>query len=110
ARPHCTRNAARLPPDWEPQPATLLAWPHAGTDWAERLEDVEETSIALVAATTRFQRVLLCVADDDIEAYARARLSSARIDMGRVTFATVPYDDTWLRDSGPIALVSPGGA
>ncbi|MDG6347929.1 agmatine deiminase family protein [Luteimonas sp. 8-5] len=107
---HCNRDDARLPAEWEPQAAILLAWPHAGTDWAERLEDVEETYIALVAAITRFQRVLLCVADDDIEAYARARLSSARIDMGRVIFATVPYDDTWLRDSGPITLVSPGGA
>ena len=106
---HCNRDDARLPAEWEPQAAILLAWPHAGTDWAERLEDVEETYIALVAAITRFQRVLLCVADDDVEAYARARLASARIDMDRVTFATVPYDDTWLRDSGPITLVSPAG-
>src|SRR5690606_38263671 len=110
AMTHCNRDDARLPAEWEPQAAILLAWPHAGTDWAERLEDVEETYIALVAAITRFQRVLLCVADDDIEAYARARLSSARVDMDRVTFATVPYDDTWLRDSGPITLLSPGGA
>ena len=101
----CNTGNTRLPAEWEPQAAILLAWPHAGTDWAERLEDVEETYIALVAAITRFQRVLLCVADEDIEAYARARLSSARIDMDRITFATVPYDDTWLRDSGPITLV-----
>ena len=101
----CNTGNTRLPAEWEPQAAILLAWPHAGTDWAERLEDVEETYIALVAAITRFQRVLLCVADDDIEAYARARLSSARIDMDRVTFAPVPYDDTWLRDSGPITMV-----
>lgn len=24
--------------------------------------------------------------------------------MDRVRFVTVPYDDTWLRDSGPISL------
>src|SRR5690606_7029696 len=46
-----------------------------------------------------------CVADEDIEAYARARLSSARIDMDRVSFVEVPYNDTWLRDTGPITLV-----
>jgi agmatine/peptidylarginine deiminase len=94
----------RFPAEWEQQSAILIAWPHAGTDWAERLAEVEETYIALVAAITRFQRVLVCVADDDVEAYARARLSSARIDMGRVRFLPVPYNDTWLRDSGPIAL------
>ncbi len=48
--------------------------------------------------------MLICVADDDVQAYARARLSSARIDMSRVRFIEAPYDDTWLRDSGPITL------
>ena len=33
------------------------------------------------------------------------RLRSNRVDMDRVRFVTVPYDDTWLRDSGPITLV-----
>jgi len=39
-----------------------------------------------------------------VEAYARARLSSARVDMSKVRFIEAPYDDTWLRDSGPITL------
>jgi agmatine/peptidylarginine deiminase len=96
----------RFPAEWEPQSAILLAWPHAGTDWAERLDQVEDTYIALVAAIARFEQVLVCVADDDVEAYARARLSSARIDMSQVAFAAVAYDDTWLRDSGPITLIA----
>jgi agmatine/peptidylarginine deiminase len=96
--------ALRFPAEWEPQSAVLIAWPHAGTDWAERLAGVEETYIALVAAIARFENVLICVADDDIETYAEMRLRSNRVDMQRVRFATVPYDDTWLRDSGPISL------
>jgi agmatine/peptidylarginine deiminase len=96
--------ALRFPAEWEPQSAVLIAWPHAGTDWAERLAEVEETYIALVAAIARFENVLICVADDDIETYAEMRLRSNRVDMQRVRFATVPYDDTWLRDSGPISL------
>jgi agmatine/peptidylarginine deiminase len=94
----------RFPAEWEQQSAILIAWPHAGTDWAERLSEVEETYIALVAAIASFQHVLVCVGDDDVETYARARLSSARIDMDRIRFLPVAYDDTWLRDSGPIAL------
>ena len=99
-----SENTLRFPAEWEPQSAVLIAWPHADTDWADRLAEVEETYIALVAAITRFQRVIVCVADQDLEAYARARLSSARIDMDRVRFVEIPYDDTWLRDSGPISL------
>jgi agmatine/peptidylarginine deiminase len=99
-----TANTARFPAEWEPQSAVLIAWPHADTDWADRLGEVEETYIALVAAIVRFEPVLICVADDDLQTYAEARLRSARVDLSRVRFHTVAYDDTWLRDSGPITL------
>ena len=98
------QETVRFPAEWEPQAAILIAWPNADTDWAERLAEVEETYIALVAAIVRFQRVVICVADDDVETYAEMRLRSNRIDMDRVRFVTVAYDDTWLRDSGPISL------
>ena len=100
------KPALRLPAEWEPQSAILIAWPHADTDWAARLGEVEDTYIALVAAITRFQPVLICVVDADLRAYARARLASARVDMARVRFVEIAYNDTWLRDSGPITLVS----
>ena len=99
-----TETSVRFPAEWEPQSAILIAWPHAGTDWASRLGDVEDTYIALVQAITRFQPVVICVADDDVETYADIRLRSNRVDMARVRFVTVAYDDTWLRDSGPISL------
>ncbi|MBD7920666.1 agmatine deiminase family protein [Xanthomonas sp. CFBP 8703] len=102
-------DSLRLPAEWEPQSAILIAWPHAGTDWAERLAEVEETYIALVAAIVRYQRVLICVADADLQIYAEARLRSARVDMQRVQFVEADYDDTWLRDSGPITLARAGG-
>ncbi|WP_240099316.1 agmatine deiminase family protein [Thermomonas flagellata] len=94
----------RFPAEWEPQAAVLIAWPHAGTDWAARLGEVEETYIALVAAITRFQPVVVCVPDDDVETYADLRLRSNRVDPAQVRFVQVDYDDTWLRDSGPITL------
>jgi agmatine/peptidylarginine deiminase len=102
-------QAVRFPAEWESQSAVLIAWPHADTDWSARLAAVEETYIALVAAITRFEPVVVCVADDDVQAYARARLASARVDMQHVHFVEVAYDDTWLRDSGPITLVEPDG-
>ena len=94
----------RFPAEWEPQSAVLIAWPHADTDWAERLAEVEDTYVALVAAITHFQPVIICVADDDLQIYAEARLRSARIDMSKVRFVPAEYDDTWLRDTGPITL------
>lgn len=99
-----TDTAIRFPAEWEPQSAVLIAWPHANTDWAERLAEVEATYIVLAAAITRFQPVLICVADTTLGAHAQTRLSAHGVDMSRVRFVTVAYDDTWLRDSGPITL------
>lgn len=102
-------TTVRFPAEWEPQSAVLIAWPHPETDWGPRLVDVEETYIALVAAITAFQDAVICVADDDLQTYAEARLRSARVDMDRVRFVAVEYDDTWLRDSGPITLKNADG-
>ena len=99
----------RFPAEWEPQSAILIAWPTADTDWADRLGEVEDTYIALVAAITRFQSVRICVADEDVQAYARARLASARLDMDRVAFIEIDYDDTWLRDTGPVSMETGSG-
>ncbi len=97
-------NNLRFPAEWEPQSAVLLAWPHEGTDWADRLADVERTYVALVAAITRFQPALVCVAGAGLRARASGLLAAAGVDLGRVRFFDVDYDDTWLRDSGPISL------
>jgi agmatine/peptidylarginine deiminase len=102
-------TTVRFPAEWEPQSAVLIAWPHPETDWGPRLVDVEETYIALVVAITAYQQAVVCIADDDLQIYAEARLRSARVDMDRVRFVTVEYDDTWLRDSGPITLKTAGG-
>ncbi|HEU0153582.1 MAG TPA: agmatine deiminase family protein [Arenimonas sp.] len=102
-------DTLRFPAEWEPQSAVLLAWPHEGTDWAERLDGVERTYVALVAAITRFQPALVCVADGALKARAAALLAAAGVDAARLRFFEVPYDDTWLRDSGPITLREGGG-
>jgi agmatine/peptidylarginine deiminase len=94
----------RFPAEWEPQSAVLLAWPHAGTDWAGRLAGVEKTYVALVAAITRFQPALVCVPDMALRTHAAGMLAAAGVAAERVRFFEVDYDDTWLRDSGPITL------
>ncbi|HVX05253.1 MAG TPA: agmatine deiminase family protein [Rhodanobacteraceae bacterium] len=97
-------SSLRLPAEWEPQSAVLLAWPHAGTDWAERLDAVEGTCAALIAAITRFETAIVCTPDAEIGAHAAECLREAGADLERVRFVEIPYDDTWLRDSGPITL------
>ena len=99
----------RLPAEWEPQSAVMIAWPHAGTDWAERLAEVETTYVALAAAITRFEPLVIVVANTALEARATARLHAAGVALACIRFIALPYDDTWLRDSGPITLRDDAG-
>lgn len=100
-----TTQTLRFPAEWEPQSAILIAWPHAGTDWAKRLAAVETTYTELAAAITRFQPLIICVADAEVEARARELLATSSASLERIRFERVAYNDTWLRDSGPITLV-----
>jgi agmatine/peptidylarginine deiminase len=94
----------RLPAEWEPQDGVLLAWPHEDTDWSPYLETAEGTYAALVEAIARFEPAIVCVADQRIEIRAHRLLQAAGADFDRVRFVRAEYDDTWLRDSGPITL------
>lgn len=105
-----TNSTLRLPAEWEPQSAVLIAWPHADTDWAERLAQVETTYVALAGAVTRFQSLIIVVADAALRAHAEQQLRAAGVDLSRIRFVELPYDDTWLRDSGPITLKDGHGA
>ncbi len=96
----------RFAAEWEPQSAVLIAWPHAGTDWAARLDAVERSYVALTAAIARVESVLICVADPALRERAVGLLKAAAVDESRLRFVQVEYDDTWLRDSGPITLES----
>jgi agmatine/peptidylarginine deiminase len=102
-------DSFRFPAEWEPQSAVLMAWPHAGTDWAERLEAVQRCFAAICTAICEHQALLLCVPDADIERQARASLAAAGCAPQRLRIVHLPYNDTWLRDSGPITLKQPDG-
>lgn len=100
-------STLRLPAEWEPQSAVVIAWPHADTDWAARLAAVEVTYVALVAAIVRFEPVLICVPDAQVRAHAETQLAGIA-SPERLRFVECAYDDTWLRDSGPISLTGHG--
>ena len=97
-------NSNRFPAEWEPQDAVLMAWPHAGTDWAERLDSVQICFAQICAAICTQQALLLCVPNAQVEQQARFFLNHAACKLTNLRFMHLPYNDTWLRDSGPITL------
>lgn len=98
-----------LPAEWQSQAAIVVAWPHEETDWAPRLKRVEACYVALIAAITRFEPALICVANETLRARAAQLLTVASVDPTRLQFVELPYDDTWLRDTGPLTLSDGAG-
>jgi len=104
-----TQHTKRLPAEWESQAGVLLAWPHAQTDWAERLAETESAYVELIAAITRFEPAVICVASQAVRERATSLLSATAVNLDLCRFVEIEYDDTWLRDSGPISLTVSNG-
>jgi agmatine/peptidylarginine deiminase len=96
----------RLPAEWEPQAGVIIAWPHEATDWAPRLARIEQAYAGLASAIARFEPLVVCVGDVSVREHVARRLAEAGVAAERVRFVEVEYDDTWLRDSGPITLTN----
>ncbi|MEZ4965171.1 MAG: agmatine deiminase family protein [Saprospiraceae bacterium] len=93
----------RFPAEWEPQSALQLTFPHEGTDWASCLEEVIPCFVAIAAAVSRFEKVLVVCQDTD---RAKSWLKDCPED--RVLFTECPSNDTWARDHGGITVLENG--
>jgi agmatine/peptidylarginine deiminase len=99
-------KSMHFPAEWEHQDAVLMAWPHEGTDWGARLLAVQHCFAQICSAICARQILLLCIPDEAIAQQARGLLSDAACNLSKLHFVQLPYNDTWLRDSGPITLSS----
>lgn len=96
----------RLPAEWEPSDAVLLAWPHELTDWAYMLPEARSCIASIVRAISEEMCVMLIGPADLCLDSVRAQGFSPR----RVKFFDIPTNDTWARDFGPITCVGPDGS
>lgn len=94
----------RLLPEWWPQYAVMLTWPHPATDWAEQLEAVEQTYLSIAQAVTRFEKLIVVCHDESVKDHVAWLMAEASIAPESVTFAIAPCNDTWARDHGPITV------
>src|SRR5690349_6871798 len=91
-----------LPAEWAPQSAVLLTWPRASGDFARWFDAVERNFIDIATSITRFEPVLIGCERKPEELRKRLVKAGARED--RITVVTVPSNDVWARDHGPITV------
>jgi agmatine deiminase len=93
----------RMPAEWEPHAATWLSWPRRETiSFPGSLDRVLPTLRAMVDALTESEPVCINVCNGAHEAEARAVLDGLAMEC--ITFYTVPTNEPWCRDHGPIFL------
>jgi agmatine deiminase len=93
----------RMPAEWEPHTATWLSWPRRETiSFPGSLDRVLPTLRSMVEALTESEPVCINVCNGAHEAEARAVLDG--LPMECITFYSVPTNEPWCRDHGPIFL------
>jgi agmatine/peptidylarginine deiminase len=94
----------KLLAEWYPQDAIQIAWPHAGTDWARLLPDIEAFYYELVDTLSHQEQVVIAADPGLDRERIQGELARRGANLGNVRWFTVATDNTWARDHGPISV------
>lgn len=97
-----------LPPEWAPQQAVLLTWPHQETDWQPILEQVEPVFVAIGQAVTQHEHLIVSCLNEEHMEHVEGLLRQGGAKMERVSLYPIPSNDSWVRDHGPITVMREG--
>lgn len=98
-------RAPLLPAEWALQSGIQLTWPHADTDWAYMLSEVQECFVNIASEIAR-REILLIVTPEPEEVKNRI---AGRVNMDNVRFLECETNDTWARDHGAITMTDTEG-
>jgi agmatine deiminase len=101
--------STRLPPEWAPQRAVLLTWPHDAGDWGDALPAVEAEYAAFAAAIAAREGLIVACRDAAHRDHVAARLKRAGVAPERLALHLAPSNDVWARDHGPITVLDDAG-
>ena len=96
-----------MPAEWRRHSATWLTWPKDPETWPDRVPQVEEIYLQMMAALAPHETVNLLVDDAQTEAQVRARCSFPHAE--NIQFHHLRTVDSWIRDYGPNFLVNEQG-
>ena len=98
-----------FPAEWYPQSGVQLTWPHANTDWAPILAEVDDCYVSIALEILAHNELLLIVTPepDRIKALLHERIPSRLLP--QVRYFECPTNDTWARDHGFLTLITEDG-
>ena len=90
----------RMPAEWAPHERTFMGFPCRVDSFRETLEEARREFAAVANAIAAFEPVTLVCASEADRARADALVSAG------VETVVHPMDGSWLRDNGPIYVLS----
>jgi agmatine deiminase len=96
-----------MPAEWHRHAATWLAWPKDPLTWPERVAQVQEIFLQMIAALAPNETVNVLVDDEATEQTVQSRCTFAGAE--NIHFHQITTVDSWIRDYGPNFLLKDKG-
>ncbi len=93
-----------MPAEWHRHEATWLSWPKDPLTWPDRVPQVQEIFLQMMAALAPHEIVNLLVDDAETETLVRQRCLFPSAD--NIRFHQLRTVDSWIRDYGPNFLLN----
>ena len=99
-------NKPFLPAEWHKQSLVQLTWPHANSDWAYMLEEVNKCFVQLASQVLARQQLLIVTPNPQ---EVTALLTAAKANLANLTTVQLESNDTWARDHAFITCIQGDG-
>lgn len=98
-------NPIFFPPEWYPQSAIQLTWPHPDTDWDYMLEEVTACYVNIAVEILKRQKLIVVCHNAETVKY---ELKKHKDLFPNLTLVELPTNDTWARDHSGISVINNG--
>ena len=98
-------NPIFFPPEWYPQSAIQLTWPHPDTDWDYMLEEVTACYVNIAVEILKRQKLIVVCHNAETVKY---ELKEYKDLFRNLTLVELPTNDTWARDHSGISVINNG--
>lgn len=92
-----------FPPEWYPQSAVQLTWPHEGTDWSDMLDEVLPCFVNIAREVLKREKLIVVCSNA-----GQVRTSLGAVNEANLYLYEFPSNDTWARDHGAISVFVDG--
>lgn len=100
------KAAGQFLPEWAPVKSVLLVWPYPHGDWQVNYPDIVECYWGILQALSAEVAVGLLVHPSLDCAALKEEMTRRAVNPLNVTVRVTSYDDTWIRDYGPLSTTS----